>query len=85
MNVEEFNNLTMPEKQIRLFEAQKIAERLDEFSKYELFYFDNLFIETRTSLLYLYKRTMTGYTLRDLPLVYAGNLGCLWSNTSITN
>jgi hypothetical protein len=79
MTIEQFNSLREEEKNIFLFEATKMAERSDSFTKFELFRIDDFFVETKTSLLRLYRRTITTYTLRDLPLVYSGNLQQLWA------
>lgn len=79
MIIEHFKELSEQEQKVQLFEARKITERLDEYSKYELFYIDDFFIETKTSQLQMFKRTLTCYTLKDLPLIYAGNLQFLWA------
>lgn len=79
MSTEDFENLSEQEKKIQLFEARKVTERYDPFSKYELFYIDNFFVESKTSKLQLFKRTIKCYSLTDLPLMYAGSLQVLLS------
>ena len=72
--MEEFNKLDDQSKRILIFEAIKIAERNDDFTKFELINIYNFFVETRTSPEYLFKRTMATYTLKDLPPVYSSDL-----------
>ena len=79
MLIEQFERLSEHEKKVQLFEAKKITERSDSFSRYELFYLDNFFIESKTSQQKTFKRTLTCYTLSELPLIYAGHLHFLWS------
>lgn len=78
MTAEEFNNLDEQEKRIQLFEAKKICEHSDGFLKYELFYINDFFVETKTSLNRLFKRTITVYELEQLPLLYGKCLELLW-------
>lgn len=79
MTVEDFEKLSEQDKKVQLFEARKVTERQDSFSKFELFYIDNFFVESKTSKLQLFKRTIKCYSLKDLPLAYAGSLKILWS------
>jgi hypothetical protein len=74
MTPEEFRRLDLESKRVLLFEANKIAEREDDNTKYELFSVNNLFIETKTSRQFTFKRTLATYTLNELPSVYAANL-----------
>lgn len=74
MTLDEFNSLDDQSKRFLIFDATKIAERDDDFTKFELFNISNFYIETRTSHQYIFKRTMATYTLNDLPLVYAADV-----------
>ena len=74
MTLDEFNRLDPQSKKVLLFEANKIAERDDERCRYELFAVSDFFIETTTSRLYTFKRTIATYTVNDVPLQYAENV-----------
>ena len=74
MTIENFNKLNEKEKVVLIFEASKITEKLDDTIKYQLFKIDNFYIETKTSVLGKFKRTITTYTLKDLPAEYAGQI-----------
>ncbi len=69
MTIEEFNNLDEESKQVIIFEADKISERKDDFTKYELFTIHDFFIEIKTSVSYDSKRVTTLYTLNNLPAI----------------
>jgi len=79
MTIEEFNNLNKQEKTTLIFDAVKVAERSDAFSKFELFSISSFFVETKTSKLYLHKRVVTTYNLQDLPFIYTGCLDSFWN------
>ena len=74
MNSEEFNNLDEETQRVILFEADKISEKHNEYTKFELFYIRDIFIETRTSMRNHFRRTITTYTLNTLPLIYGANV-----------
>ncbi len=74
MTIEEFNTLDDYEKNALIFDAEKLAERADEISKYELFCIDNFFVETCTSLNRKFRRNIKTFTLRELPFVYASHV-----------
>ena len=74
MTIEEFNNLDEETKRVIIFEANKICEEQNDYTKYELFYIPDVFIETKTSMRYNFKRTISTYTLYTLPLVYVANV-----------
>ena len=72
MKPEDFDKLDEHEKQVLIFDAKKIAELTDYFSKYELYQIHDFFIETKTSKARLHKRAIKSYSLKDLPLIYGG-------------
>lgn len=74
MTIQEFNRLDDYEKNALIFNAEKLTERVDEISKYELFCIDNFFVETRTSLHYKFRRNIKTFTFGKLPFVYASRV-----------
>lgn len=72
MRMEEFNNLNEESKRLIIFDADKVAEKLIDSTKYELFALNDFFIETKTSIRYDTKRTISTY--KTLPVMYASNV-----------
>lgn len=56
MSIEEFQSLSEEERKIVIFEAEKVSEREDATSKYELFKIDNFYIQVKTSISHSFKR-----------------------------
>ena len=71
MRMEEFNNLDEENKRLIIFDADKVSEKLVDSTKYELFAIHDFFIETKTSISYDFKRTISTYTINNLPVRYA--------------
>ncbi len=74
MTIENFNMLDEHKKVELIFDAVKITEKIDEDSNYQLFKIDNFYVETKTSLEGKFKRRFKTYTLKELPLDYAGEV-----------
>jgi hypothetical protein len=72
--MEEFNNLDEERKRLIIFDADKVSEKLIDSTKYELFAIQDFFIETKTSISYDFKRTISTYTINTLPVMYASNI-----------
>lgn len=70
MSIEEFNLLDEQSKRVIIFEADKITERNDNLTKFQLYTFDDFFIETKTSRQNSFKRTISTYTVKELPFYY---------------
>ncbi|MDB5246783.1 MAG: hypothetical protein JWQ40_1177 [Segetibacter sp.] len=79
MTVEEFNKLDDQNKKVLIFEASKIAERNEDFKKFELFNIDDFFVEIMSSRFLKFRRTMAVYTQQDLPLVYSHNVQSIFA------
>ena len=71
MTVEEFDTLDDSEKNILIFEAEKLGEKTDEISKYELFFIDGFYVETRTSIQHKFRRCINTFTAEKPPAAYA--------------
>ncbi len=74
MRMEEFNNLDEESKRLIIFDADKVSEKLIDSTKYELFAIHDFFIETKTSIGYNFKRTISTYTINNLPVRYASEI-----------
>ena len=59
MTANEFENLDDNDKKVALFEANKIAEKLEGSQKTEVFKIDNFYIESKTSIVFKTKRVLT--------------------------
>ena len=74
MTSEDFNLLDDHQKIELIFDANKITEKRDDEVKYQLFQIDNFFVEAKTSLQGLFKRIITTYSLKQLPVEYASEV-----------
>lgn len=74
MTIEQYNNLTDKQKKELLIDAVKISEYEDEIATYEFFQIDSFFIEVSRSVTHKFRRILNTYTLRDIPLSYAGRV-----------
>jgi hypothetical protein len=74
MTPEAFNELEDVEKSGLVFDANKLDEKDDEFITYSLFSLDGFYVEVKTSKERLFKKIIKGYSLKDLPLMYTGNI-----------
>lgn len=74
MTAAEFKYLDEESRDIIIFEAEKIAEMKNMFSKFELFSFLDFFIETEISLVNNIRKTTLTYTYNNLPDYYAGSV-----------
>lgn len=74
MTIKEFNALGYEQKVKLIFDANKIAEKADNEANFQLFEIDNFFIETKISLEGKFKRSFTTYSLKELPVGYAGEV-----------
>jgi hypothetical protein len=74
MTVNDFNKLDEDSKKVMIFEAKKVVEKQDGFTKFQLFKIDNFFVETKTTLKNFTKRCLTTYTVRELPSMYSGDV-----------
>jgi hypothetical protein len=74
MTIEDFKILEDHKKVQLIFDAPKITEKIDNESNYQLFQIGNFFVETKTSLEGKFKRSIKTYTLKELPVDYAGEV-----------
>lgn len=74
MTIDDFNMLCDKEKVQMIFDANKITEKVDNETNYQLFQIDNFFVESRVSLTAKCKRCIKTYSLKDLPVDYAGEI-----------
>lgn len=74
MTIEIFNTLNEQQKVELIFDANKITEKVDNETNYQLFQIDNFFVEAKTSLEGKFKRSFTTYSLKELPAEYAGEV-----------
>ena len=74
MTVNDFKLLEDHEKVQLIFDANKITEKIDNEANYQLFQIGNFYVETKTSLEGKFKRSIRTYTLKDLPVDYAGEV-----------
>lgn len=74
MTPEKFNSLNEQHKVELIFDANKITEKVDNKANYQLFQINNFFVEVKTSLEGKFKRSFTTYTLKELPVEYAGEV-----------
>lgn len=74
MTIAEFTTLAEDQKVQLIFDANKITEKIDKESNYQLFQIDNFFVETKTSLEGKFKRSIKTYSLKELPVDYAGEV-----------
>ncbi len=72
MTAEEFNELDEGRKDVMIFEADKIAEVRSSYTTFELFSIDRFYIEARSSVNNKFKRSISTYTLSNLPVIYGG-------------
>ncbi|MCW3107304.1 MAG: hypothetical protein JWQ09_1810 [Segetibacter sp.] len=74
MTIDDFKILDDHQKVQLIFDANKITEKIDNEANYQLFQIDNFFVETKTSLVGKFKRSIKTYTLKELPIDYAGEV-----------
>jgi hypothetical protein len=74
MTIDDFKILNDHQKVQVIFDANKITEKVDNEANYQLFQIDNFFVETRTSLEGKFKRSIRTFTLKELPIDYAGEV-----------
>lgn len=70
MSSDNFNDLKDLDKHQLVFDAEKVDEVHDGFITFSLFKLDNLYIEVRTSPDRTIKKSIRGYELKELPLIY---------------
>ena len=70
MTPEQFDSLSEEHKNIEIFEARKITERFNQRVKFELFQIDDFFVEIKTSLQHRFRRVVSTYTRKDIPIEY---------------
>ncbi len=74
MTIENFNTLNEQQKVELIFDANKITEKVDNEANYQLFEINDFFVEAKTSLEGKFKRSFTTYSLKELPVEYAGEI-----------
>src|SRR3954468_15436882 len=74
MTIDDFKALEEEQKVQLIFDAYKITEKVDDEANYQLFQIDNFYVETKTSLEGKFKRSFKTYSLRELPVHYAGEV-----------
>src|SRR5438067_3652571 len=74
MTIDDFRQLEDNKKVQLIFDANKIAEKIDNEANYQLFQIGNFYVETKTSLEGKFKRSIKSYSLRELPIDYAGEV-----------
>ena len=77
MTLEHFEKLSAEEKNKWLLQAEKLAERLDNFTKVQLYRVNNFYVETRTSMLGRFKRKIKTYSNSRLPINYVTTINQL--------
>lgn len=85
MTIEDFRTLNDSEKVRLIFDANKITEKVDNEANYQLFQIDNFYVETKTSLEGKFKRSIRSYSLKELPVDYAGEIVSMPIVTANTN
>ena len=74
MTINDFKMLEDHQKVQIIFDAEKVSEKIDDVANYQLFQIDNFFVETKTSLEGKFKRSIKTFTLKELPVEYAGEV-----------
>jgi hypothetical protein len=74
MTVQYFNNLSDAEKNVIIFEAEKVDEIKDVYATYTLFKANELYIEVTTSNEGMFRKKITPFDLKDLPMIYTSNV-----------
>jgi hypothetical protein len=74
MNVDDFRLLEDCQKVQMIFDAKKITEKIDQDSNYQLFQIENFYVETKICLEGKCKRSIKAYSLKELPVEYAGEV-----------
>lgn len=74
MTIDDFKMLEDHQKVQIIFDAEKISEKIDDVANYQLFQIDNFYVETKTSLEGKFKRSIKTFTLKELPVEYAGEV-----------
>jgi hypothetical protein len=74
MNRETFDNLSEPEKNALIFDANKIDDLSDEFFHYQLFKIDNFYIEVITAVDQYARKQVNTYLVKNIPLLYAAKV-----------
>src|SRR6476661_7445343 len=74
MTIDDFKSLEDHQKVQMIFDATKISEKVDDVANYQLFQIDNFFVESKTSLEGKFKRSIRAYSLKELPVEYAGEV-----------
>ena len=74
MTIDDFKSLEDHQKVQMIFDATKISEKVDDVANYQLFQIDNFFVESKTSLEGKFKRSIRTYSLKELPVEYAGEV-----------
>jgi hypothetical protein len=74
MTIDDFKMLEDHQKVQLIFDANKISEKIDDVANYQLFQIDNFFVESKTSLEGKFKRTIRTFSLKELPVEYAGEV-----------
>ena len=74
MTIDDFKILEDHQKVQLIFDANKISEKIDDVANYQLFQIDNFFVESKTSLEGKFKRTIRTFSLKELPVEYAGEV-----------
>jgi hypothetical protein len=74
MTIEDFKMLEDHQKVQMIFDAAKISEKIDDVANYQLFQIGNFYVETKTSLEGKFKRSIKTYSLKELPVDYAGEV-----------
>lgn len=74
MTLQDFEKLGEQDKVQMIFDANKITEKIDDEANYQLFQIGKFYVETKTSLEGKFKRNFKTFTLKDLPVDYAGEV-----------
>ncbi len=72
--MKDFDALTEPEKVEAIFDAEKVSEKVDNEANFQLFRIGNFYVEAKTSMSGMFKRSFKTYSLKELPANYAGEL-----------
>ncbi len=73
MTIQEFNLLNDQRKKEIIIDAHKVAEYQDDHSsRFELFHFEDFYIEVKVNFQHRYRKIINTYSFQDIPLIYGG-------------
>ncbi|WP_207496908.1 hypothetical protein [Aridibaculum aurantiacum] len=73
---EKFNSLPDIEKHQLIYDAEKLDELSDGFTRFALYKLGDLFIEVKSSPDRVYRKSIQAFELKDIPLIYSSCIIC---------